>query len=120
MLSSSDMSRPGHPMIFQPAPLSESTFYILLSLAPGPRHGYAIIQEVEILSSRRLRLSTGTLFGALKRLSTDGWVEQLDEANAPRGRKSYRLTPTGRTMLQTEYRRLRTLVDLARQRLQEA
>lgn len=104
-------------IMFKPAPLSESTVYILLSLTAGPKHGYAMIQEVELLSGRKLRLSTGTLFGALKRLLADGWVEQIEESQAPRGRIAYRLTASGRTMLQTEYRRLRTLAELARERL---
>lgn len=43
-------------------------FYILLSLAPGQKHGYAIMKDVEALSDGRLSLSTGTLYGALKRL----------------------------------------------------
>jgi DNA-binding PadR family transcriptional regulator len=106
--------------MFNPAPLSESTFFILLSLAPGPRHGYAIIGDVEILSNRKYRLSTGTLFGALKRLLADGWIEAIDEQRAPRNRKSYRLTATGRTMLQTEVRRLRNLVALAQNQLGSA
>ncbi|MCB0257577.1 MAG: PadR family transcriptional regulator, partial [Anaerolineae bacterium] len=75
--------------MFSATPLSEATFYILLSMAPGPKHGYAIIQEVEALSNRRIHLSTGTLFGAIKRLLADGWIEPVETERAPRGRKSY-------------------------------
>ena len=46
-------------------PLREPTFFILLSLSPGPKHGYAILKEVEALSDGRVRLSTGTLYGAI-------------------------------------------------------
>jgi len=105
--------------MFSATPLSEATFYILLSMAPGPKHGYAIIQEVEALSNRRIHLSTGTLFGAIKRLLADGWIEQVEAERAPRGRKSYRLTADGRMMMMTEYRRLRTLVELAARHLNE-
>ena len=49
-------------------PLREPTFLILLSLAPGPRHGYAILKEVESLSEGRVKMSTGTLYGAIERL----------------------------------------------------
>lgn len=49
-------------------PLSEAVFFILLSIQNSPKHGYAIMKEVEQLSDQRIRLSTGTLYGAIKRL----------------------------------------------------
>jgi len=58
-------------------PLTEATFFILLSLAPGAKHGYAILKEVPLLSQQRVTLSTGTLYGALKRLLTAGWIVSL-------------------------------------------
>jgi DNA-binding PadR family transcriptional regulator len=97
--------------------LTEPTFLILLSLVPGPQHGYAIMQEVAQLSESRVNLSTGTLYTALKRLLDDGWIEQVDEPDAPRGRKSYRLTTTGRNAVQEETGRLTTIAALARQQL---
>lgn len=102
-------------------PLSEATFFILLSLASGPRHGYAILKEVEALSKGRVLLSTGTLYGALKRLLEGGWVERLEETEAPesgRERKAYRLTPLGRRILKAETKRLRTLAGMAELRLE--
>lgn len=98
-------------------PLTEPTFYILLSLVPGPRHGYAIKQDVLELSEGRLNLSTGTLYTALKRLLEDGWIVQQVEVDATRGRKDYRLTASGRTVVQDETARLTRLSGLARQRL---
>ena len=97
-------------------PLTESTFYIILSLAPGPKHGYAILQEVEALSDGRLVLSTGTLYGALKRMLDSAWIERVpdpqpDETN--RERKAYRLTPLGRRILDAETARLQHLAHLA-------
>ena len=100
-------------------PLSESVFLILLSLVPGPKHGYAIIQDVERLSSRRLRLSTGTLFGAIKRMLAEDWITLVASDHAPRGRKTYRLTAAGRIIIQTEYRRLRGLVTVAQTQIGE-
>lgn len=102
-------------------PLSEATFFILLSLASGPRHGYAILKEVEALSKGRVLLSTGTLYGALKRLLEGGWVERLEEMATPesgRERKAYRLTPLGRRILKAETKRLRTLAGMAELRLE--
>ena len=57
-------------------PLTETTLYILLSLAPGPRHGYAIMKDVRALSHNRVELSTGTLYSALKRLLDQNWIRE--------------------------------------------
>jgi PadR family transcriptional regulator PadR len=104
----------------QPAPpLSETTFLILVSLDGGPKHGYAIMKEVAELSQRRVLLSTGTLYGAIKRLLADGWINRLDlreNSNDGRDRKSYTLTSHGRKVLRAETQRLRELVELAVQR----
>jgi DNA-binding PadR family transcriptional regulator len=99
-------------------PLPEPTFLILLSLAPGPLHGYAIMKDVQELSNQRVELSTGTLYGALKRLLNQGWIERIDESSidqGSRGRKAYKLTPRGRSVLEAEISRLNELVQLARQ-----
>jgi DNA-binding PadR family transcriptional regulator len=103
-----------------PEPLSESTFYILLSLVPGPQHGYAMLKEVEQLSSGRLRLSTGTLYGALERLLEQGWIEPVASAGggeSGRPRKAYRLTALGRTNVAAEADRLKELATTAQRRL---
>ena len=94
-------------------PLSEPVLLILLSLADQPRHGYAILKEVEDISGGRVVLSTGTLYGAIKRLLSDGWIERVEEDEAPRGRQAYRLTPAGRRNLQTEVSRMKQLTRLA-------
>lgn len=101
-------------------PLSEATFLILVSLGSGPKHGYAIMKEVEELSQRRVLLSTGTLYGAIKRLLSDGWISRLDlpdNANDGRERKSYTLTPRGRKVLRAETQRLQELVEIASPRV---
>ena len=114
-------------------PLQEPTFYILLSLASGKRHGYAILKEVEGLSDGKINLSTGTLYGALSRLLDQGMIERIDEDKqaAPGGvkagtpgypgkpRKAYRLTPFGRHVLEAETNRMQTLVKNARLKLWE-
>jgi DNA-binding PadR family transcriptional regulator len=97
-------------------PLSEATFLILVSLKGGPKHGYAIMKEVEALSRGRVTLSTGTLYGAIKRMLADGWIRRFeapeDEADG-RERKSYTLTARGRRVLEAETQRLRQLVAIA-------
>ena len=101
-------------------PVSEATFYILLSLAVKPRHGYAIMKDVQSLSGNRITLATGTLYGALKRMLDLDWVMRLDTAEpvaAGRKRIVYRLTETGRSVLDLEILRLDGLVTAARDHL---
>ena len=102
-------------------PLTEATLLIMLSLAPQPRHGYAIMKDVQALSEGRVTLSTGTLYGALKRLLEQGWIERLDEREhatagsneTGRPRKAYVLTHLGQRVLDAEVTRLRSLVSVA-------
>jgi len=97
-------------------PLSEPVFYILLSLSPEPRHGYAIMKDVRALSNSRVILSTGTLYGALKRMLAAGWivsVPSVGQYDGGRERKAYALTHLGRQILNTEINRLTHLVKVA-------
>jgi len=103
-------------------PLREPTFFILLSLSSGPSHGYAILKAVENLSENRVKLSTGTLYGAIKRLLDDGWICRVNDPipnNTERERKSYDLTETGRRVLNAEIARLRKLVRAAQNQTAE-
>lgn len=99
-----------------PQPLTEATFFILLSLSPGSKHGYAIMQETRTLSDNRVVLSTGTLYGALKRLLEQEWIRRVadHENNTERERKAYALTNQGRRVLNVEIERLQKLVNTAR------
>ena len=99
-------------------PLTESTFFILLVLAPGPRHGYAIMKETAVLSDGRVQLSTSTLYGAIRRLLDQGWIERSAAASGienGRERKAYQLTSLGRRILNAETVRLQSLVTVAKQ-----
>jgi DNA-binding PadR family transcriptional regulator len=102
-------------------PLSEAVFLILLSLSPGPRHGYAIMKDVESLSNSRVNLSTGTLYGALKRLLEAGWVRRVEDEREETGRerKTYALTQLGKGTLEAETTRMKNLVALTQQRPSE-
>ena len=100
-------------------PLTEVTYLILLSLANEPKHGYAIMKDVQYLSQERVTLSTGTLYGALKRLLDQGWILRCGDAeinHSGRVRKSYRLTELGYSVLQAEVVRLDHLVAAAQLR----
>ena len=94
-------------------PLSEPVLLVLLSLAEQPRHGYSILKDVQRMSGGRVKLSTGTLYGALRRLLDDAWIERLEEDESPRDRRPYRLTSRGRRNLQLEVDRMKQLTKLA-------
>ena len=94
-------------------PVTEPVLLILLSLSNQPRHGYAILQDTERMSDGRVRLSTGTLYGALRRLLEDGWIERFNEENTSRGRQAYQLTSLGRRNLRLEVSRLQQLTRVA-------
>ncbi len=97
----------------QTLPLTEPVLLILMSLAGQPRHGYSILKDVERMSDGRVVLSTGTLYGALRRLLDDEWIERFEEEESSRGRQAYRLTPHGRKNLQLEVDRMKHLTRLA-------
>ncbi len=90
-------------------PLSEPVLLILTSLADQPRHGYALIKDIELLSEGRVRMSTGTLFGALRRLLEDGWIERFEQEDTARQKQAYRLTVAGRKQLELELDRMKQL-----------
>jgi DNA-binding PadR family transcriptional regulator len=91
--------------------LTPAVLHILLALAEGPLHGYAIMQSVE--ESSGIAMGPGTIYGTLERLEACGFVKELP---APRGdrRRTFALRPAGRTALQEEARRLTRLASLLR------
>ena len=93
-----------------------------MGLLDKPRHGYALIKEIESLSGGRVRLSTGTLYGALRRLLDDKWIERFESGDTSREKQAYRLTAAGRRQLQAELERMKQLTraGMARLRLREA
>jgi len=94
-------------------PLTEPVLLILLSLAGQPRHGYSILKDIERMSDGRVVLSTGTLYGALRRLLDEEWIERVEEEDSSRGRQVYGLTSRGRRNLQLEVGRMKQLTRLA-------
>lgn len=96
-----------------PLALKPADFYILLVLAEAPLHGYGLSKEVQRQSAGSVALEIGSLYRLLDRLLQEGWIDTT--ATAPAGaderRRYYRLTPSGRRVLQAEVTRLRALVD---------
>jgi DNA-binding PadR family transcriptional regulator len=101
-------------------PVTEPVFLILASLADQPRHGYALLQDIEILSGGRVRMSTGTLYGALRRMLEDQRIAPFTQADTSREKQAYRITAAGRRVLRTELDRMKQLTRAASVRLREA
>jgi DNA-binding PadR family transcriptional regulator len=95
--------------------LAEPALLILISLADGPKHGYAIMEDVEALCG--VRLGPGTLYAALARLEKRGFIEPLPAEDR---RRPYRLTGLGASTLQAQLDGLRVLASAGFQRLARA
>jgi DNA-binding PadR family transcriptional regulator len=112
----SPVNEPSGPKI----PLSPAVFHILLALATGEMHGYAIMHEVSILSDGQVSMGPGTLYGSIKRMLAEGLIEESDRRPDPRlddeRRRYYRITEEGRRLLGAEAERLARLVRVARSR----
>lgn len=98
-------------------PLTPAVFHILLALADGEKHGYAIMQEIGARTEGTMRLGPGTLYGSIQRMLKDGLIieaqERADIAHGDERRRYYRLTSFGLRVLQAEARRLEQLVRIA-------
>src|SRR5215475_565061 len=105
------------PDVTETKPLTEPVLLILMSLAEGPRHGYALLKDIETLSNGRVRLSTGTLYGALRRLLKDRWIARFEQEDKSRDKQAYKLTPVGRKQLEMELDRMKQLTRTATARL---
>jgi DNA-binding PadR family transcriptional regulator len=101
-------------------PLPASVMHIVVALADGEKHGYAILRDVAAVSGGAVRMGSGTLYGSIKRMLDQGLIEEADERPDPalddQRRRYYRLTELGQRVGAAEYRRLAALVDAARLR----
>jgi DNA-binding PadR family transcriptional regulator len=100
-------------------PLPPATFHILLSVVDGPRHGYAILQDVEGRTGGELRLSAGTLYRSIARMVEQGLIEEVVRRRSPTDderRRYYVISTFGTAVARAEMRRLAQLVRLARAR----
>lgn len=104
-------------LVNEPA-LREPTLLILTAIADAPRHGYAIAQEVEKISEGRMKMRTGTLYGALERLLEQQLIAVHEEQVVDgRRRRSYALAPHGREVLAAEAARIARTAQEATRRL---
>ena len=93
---------------------SEPALYILISLADGPKHGYAITQDIESVAGQKL--GPGTLYGAIARLEARQWIEPLPAEDR---RRPYRLTAAGQRVLRHRLQNLHALARVGKARLAE-
>jgi len=99
-------------------PLTAAMFNVMLALADGEKHGYAILKEVEEHTAGEVQLSTGTLYGIVKRLLAEGLIAEVRRRpaieNDDQRRRYYRLTDSGRQMAVAEAERMEKLIARAR------
>ncbi|MBX9602151.1 MAG: PadR family transcriptional regulator [Bryobacteraceae bacterium] len=97
-------------------PLPAPVFHILIALAEGDRHGYAIMQDIATRTDGKLRLGPGTLYGSIKKLLEQGWIEEITRrpADDDERRRYYRLTRLGRRVAEAEASRLADILKQAR------
>jgi len=93
---------------------SEPALFVLIALADGPKHGYAMAQDIAAVSGHKL--GPGTLYGAIARLEARQWIEPLP---ADDRRRPYRLTAAGQRVLRHRLDSLRTVARIGRARLAE-
>jgi DNA-binding PadR family transcriptional regulator len=101
-------------------PLPAAAFQILLALADGDLHGYAIMRQVEAQSGGRVRLGPGTLYSSIQALVEEGLIEEVDQGGKSESpserRRYYRLTSTGRKLACAEAEKLADLLRVARRK----
>jgi DNA-binding PadR family transcriptional regulator len=99
-------------------PLTPAVFHVLLALAGGELHGYAIMQEVAAHTDGQIKMGPGTLYGTVKRLLEAQLIEESDERPDPHlddeRRRYYRLTGVGEQVVKAEARRYAEIVEIAR------
>ena len=98
-------------------PLPAAQLHILLALADGEKHGYAVMREVESMTNGEVTMGPGTLYGAIKKMLNAGLVEEIDERPDPElddeRRRYYRVTGFGVRALKAETARLERLIETA-------
>ncbi len=96
-------------------PLTPAVFFILMSLADAERHGYAIMQQVKILSEGQVHMGPGTLYTTIQRLLDLALIVETTQSKGEEGRRRYyQLTGAGKLLLEAEIGRMDWLLRLAR------
>ncbi len=101
-------------MLSKAEPLTESYFYILLCIYHNPSHGYGIMQETLQLSNGRVKIGSGTMYGAVSNMLKKRWINEVRSVSGEeKNKRMYELTDIGLEIIETEIARLRELVKSA-------
>lgn len=113
------MNKGGAYLGKQSEPLTESYFYILMCLYNGANHGYGIMQMTERLSGGRVKIGSGTMYGATSNMLKKGWIAESSDTGGSERRRMYLLTDLGRQVFLEEYNRISALRESARKMIEE-
>lgn len=102
------MNHPKEQLLKKYTPMTETAFYILFALQE-PLHGYGIMKKIKTLSKNRLVLSSGTMYGTLKKMLADELIQIEAEHDQ---KKTYRITKQGKIVLDQEIKRIQDLYTL--------
>lgn len=104
----------------QSEPLTESYFYILMCLYAGDNHGYGIMQMTDRLSDGRVKIGSGTMYGATSNMLKKGWIVESSDVQGSERRRMYSLTETGKQVFLEEYKRISELAESAESIIDQA
>lgn len=104
----------------QSEPLTESYFYILMCLYAGDNHGYGIMQMTDRLSDGRVKIGSGTMYGATSNMLKKGWIVERSDVQGSERRRMYSLTETGKQVFLEEYKRISELAESAESIINQA
>lgn len=96
-------------------PLTETTYYVLLSLLE-PAHGYLIMQKVEELSNQQVKIAAGTLYGAIENLLKLKFIQSVESED--KRRKTYVITEKGKEVLQLDFLRMQHIITITKNLLE--
>lgn len=98
-------------------PLTPAVFFVLFALADGEKHGYAVMQQVTVLSDGKFRMGPGTLYTTIQRLVELSLIEEIAKRDETESRRRYyRLTGAGEALLHVEFNRMDAVLRLAHQK----
>ena len=100
-------------MIRTKDPLTESYFYILLSLYKGENHGYGIMQDTKEITEDQVSIGSGTMYGAINNMLKKGWILESKNRDIDSRKRLYKITDLGREVFRDEYTRLNRLINNA-------
>lgn len=104
----------------QSEPLTESYFYILMCLYAEDNHGYGIMQMTDRLSEGRVKIGSGTMYGATSNMLKKGWIVECSAVQGSERKRMYSITEMGKQVFLDEYDRISKLAESAESIINQA